>query len=752
MRLAHRMSTRAIATALVALTVALGLQGISAPPAQAADADDFDPGFLISDEAFFNGSAYSASQIDTFIRDRNPGCLIAVCLTNYRENVTAKAKTSKCAAISAASNQTAGQIISKVARACGISPKAILVILQKEQSLVTNRTPSQYSFAYAMGAGCPDSTGCTTPYQGLYEQVYYGSSLLKGYTLTTSSLYTRYQAGKTSAIRYSPKSGCGTKDVYVRNQATHALYVYTPYTPNKAALDNLYGLGDECSAYGNRNFWRIYTDWWGSTGSAGALAIEASYAATGSESGYLGAEVGSLVMSEAYGGGLYQEYENGAISWTQNYGPRVIKAPLHEEWISRGGPDKYGWPALSTSSGGGLYQSFDNGMFLLKWGGSVVVLVKSVRDFYLDTGGIKGPLGWPLTDRIANGSGRWLQNYDGGTIYADGSTYVWVELAMAAKYEEFGGVDGALGWPKGTYHESSSHGGGAYQAFAGGAIYATERGGVHPVLRPMFTQYGYFGGMSTIGWPLTDEVYDEASGKRRQDFEDAAIFYDGARRALVPTALADKAEADGVLDGLLGAQKARAVFSDAWGGGVSQRFSGGTLTHRDGDEDAHRISTGLLSAWSANGGVDGWLGWPASERYVDESVGTWNQDFTGGTVFHTGSSYAAVGVHFVDLARERGVTGALGYPRTSVVTLEEQGGGEFQVFDKGTFTWQDGRGAIALAAGVWATMEKNGGIETLGWPVAPTTYDSTTRTVTAVLDHATIACSAGKACVVTLAD
>ena len=47
------------------------------------------------------------------------------------------------------------------------------------------------------------------------------------------------------------------------NAATAALYYYTPYQPNAAALANLYGTGDSCSAYGNRNFWRLYRDWFG---------------------------------------------------------------------------------------------------------------------------------------------------------------------------------------------------------------------------------------------------------------------------------------------------------------------------------------------------------------------------------------------------------------------------------------------------------------------------------------------------------
>ena len=50
----------------------------------------------------------------------------------------------------------------------------------------------------------------------------------------------------------------------LKSQATANLYYYTPYTPNDAALKNLYGSGDSCSAYGNRNFWRFFHDWFGS--------------------------------------------------------------------------------------------------------------------------------------------------------------------------------------------------------------------------------------------------------------------------------------------------------------------------------------------------------------------------------------------------------------------------------------------------------------------------------------------------------
>jgi hypothetical protein len=66
-------------------------------------------------------------------------------------------------------------------------------------------------------------------------------------------------------IAYHPNAACGSSTVLIRNQATAGLYNYTPYQPNRAALDAGYGTGDACSAYGNRNFWLRFRDWFGPT-------------------------------------------------------------------------------------------------------------------------------------------------------------------------------------------------------------------------------------------------------------------------------------------------------------------------------------------------------------------------------------------------------------------------------------------------------------------------------------------------------
>jgi hypothetical protein len=68
-------------------------------------------------------------------------------------------------------------------------------------------------------------------------------------------------------VRWHPDASCGSGAVHIANNATAALYYYTPYQPNGASLAAGYGASnDRCAAYGNRNFYNYYTDWFGSTG------------------------------------------------------------------------------------------------------------------------------------------------------------------------------------------------------------------------------------------------------------------------------------------------------------------------------------------------------------------------------------------------------------------------------------------------------------------------------------------------------
>ena len=169
-----------------------------------------------------------------------------------------------------ASNETAARIIYKVAQSCEINPQTLLILLQKEQSLVTDSWPWGIQYDKATGAFCPDSPpaawapkNCNPDYLGFPKQVYYGAQRFKVYKANPYNY--NYVAGRTNSILWNPNTACGRSDVFIENQATAALYIYTPYRPNSAALNNLYGDGDSCSSYGNRNFWRMWNDWFGST-------------------------------------------------------------------------------------------------------------------------------------------------------------------------------------------------------------------------------------------------------------------------------------------------------------------------------------------------------------------------------------------------------------------------------------------------------------------------------------------------------
>lgn len=237
-------------------------------PVRAAVASAFDPGYIISDFNFYNGAALTAAGIQSFLDAQVPTCRTGyTCLKSYKVSTTSRPADAMCKAYAGAANESAATIIYKVGAACGISQKALLVTLEKEQSLVTDTWPSDGQYKKATGYACPDTSGCDTAYFGFSNQVYMAAWQLKRYGNPpgTSNYFTWFPVGKTTAIRYSPTASCGSANVLIKNAATAALYYYTPYQPNAKALANLYGTGDSCSAYGNRNFWRLYTDWFGPT-------------------------------------------------------------------------------------------------------------------------------------------------------------------------------------------------------------------------------------------------------------------------------------------------------------------------------------------------------------------------------------------------------------------------------------------------------------------------------------------------------
>jgi hypothetical protein len=298
--------------------------------ADAAVASQFNPGDIISDALFFDGSALSAGDVQSMLASQVPSCRSGyTCLKDYRQTTPSRAAVDgRCDAYAGAANELASTIIAKVGAACGISQKALIVLLEKEQSLVTDTYPSSSQYQKATGYACPDTAACDSTYLGFFNQVYNAALQFKRYAANPTGW--NHIAGRVNAIRLSPIASCGSTNVFIQNQATAGLYNYTPYQPNAAALANLYGTGDGCSSYGNRNFWRIFTDWFGSTTAGTSLVRTTSNATVYIVSGTSKYPIASQAILAAYAplgqiGYVSQSYLDGFT--TMQLAGRVMRSP-----------------------------------------------------------------------------------------------------------------------------------------------------------------------------------------------------------------------------------------------------------------------------------------------------------------------------------------------------------------------------------------------------------------------------------------
>jgi hypothetical protein len=278
---------------LAALLVSLSFgwaASLNPSQATALSGSDFQAGRIIDDLVFFNRGSLSVSQIQDFLNAKVPTCDTNgtqpyagttagaygtskgypppyTCLKDYRIDTSARSAESGLCDGYIASNQSAAEVIYSVAQSCGVNPEVLLVLLQKEQGLITDDWPWSIQYRSATGFGCPDSAACDSQYYGFFNQVYAAARQFKKYALLPNNY--NYLANRNNFIAYNPDSSCGGSTIFIQNQATAGLYNYTPYQPNAGALasmsDSTAGGTAACGAYGNRNFFWYFTKWFGPT-------------------------------------------------------------------------------------------------------------------------------------------------------------------------------------------------------------------------------------------------------------------------------------------------------------------------------------------------------------------------------------------------------------------------------------------------------------------------------------------------------
>jgi len=117
---------------------------------------------------------------------------------------------------------------------------------------------SARDYEAAAGYACPDHGACDPQWAGFPSQLYGAASQFHRYRLDPGSYDVVAQ--RPTRIAYSPDAQCGSGEVTVANQATAGLYNYTPFQPNEAAAHG----GDQCTSWGNWNFYGYFKTLFGS--------------------------------------------------------------------------------------------------------------------------------------------------------------------------------------------------------------------------------------------------------------------------------------------------------------------------------------------------------------------------------------------------------------------------------------------------------------------------------------------------------
>ena len=228
---ASRASAR-VATVVVALAISAACCVFAADSAHAAT---FNPELIISDANMRAKDSMSEKEIQAFLETQD-GVLKSL-VTPDRTGTPKRASA----------------IIWDACQAWNISPRVMLAMLQKENSLIERPPTSQRILDRALGAGCPDAD--TNRYPGFGNQVWNSARQLDG-----------YGEGKTTAYipLWSPgmtRPGGPGVTITPKNLATYKLFVYNPLVGVDPPYGDLSGRTDQLR--GNAKFWEVYWRYFG---------------------------------------------------------------------------------------------------------------------------------------------------------------------------------------------------------------------------------------------------------------------------------------------------------------------------------------------------------------------------------------------------------------------------------------------------------------------------------------------------------
>jgi len=221
-------------------TLASILLSLLAIPA-VASATTFNPNLIITDEDLLDYDSMNIADIFEFLNENKSPLSAQFFLDHYGKR------------------KSAVSIIYQSALENGISPKFILTVLQKEQSLIENPAPTSRDYDWAAGYGVCDDCSTNDPsiqdYKGFGNQVHLLGAINKKY-LEKPQLYN-------CAVNMPCVIDATT--IIPLTRATANLYNYTPHISGNESFhkiwnkywSGIYPDGTLAKAYGDEAIWYI---------------------------------------------------------------------------------------------------------------------------------------------------------------------------------------------------------------------------------------------------------------------------------------------------------------------------------------------------------------------------------------------------------------------------------------------------------------------------------------------------------------
>ena len=386
----------------------------------------------------------------------------------------------------------------------------------------------------------------------------------------------------------------------------------------------------DMNAFGNKEYVNG-----GSSNSATSYEVKGNmgveWRSIGAEKSVIGKPIANEVCDWTQGRvNCYQNFENGAISWTPSTGAHYTTGAIRKEWARRNYEHGVlGYPIEDEKklSNDWKYQRFQNGDIWSRGTKESRIVLYNLRDSFYKNGGYSS-LGGPVADEESMGRGWWRQRFQYGDVWSkDGTNYRFViKFDLRDSWNQHRGFSW-LGAP--VANEENMGNGYWRQRCENGDVWtrngASEKYIVMLNLRDSFYKNG---GYSSLGGPVADE---ESMGRGwwRQRFQYGDVWSkDGTNyRFVIKFDLRDSWNQHRGFS-WLGAPVAN---EENMGNGYwRQRCENGDVWTRNGASEKYIVMLNLRKEYYAKGGFSK-LGGPVSEERNLGSI--WRQDFQKGSIY-----------------------------------------------------------------------------------------------------------------------